>query len=71
MLIGYKYTSLQSWTSLRLPSFPITIKYCLKNKFYGYFSWIGFNCFKDTEPLRNTTELLTAKSQGIPSTQHN
>ena len=36
-------------------------------KHYGTFLWMGFNCFKATEPLRGGTLLFTTKLQSTLS----
>ena len=40
-----------------------------KNKFYGSFSYMGFNCFKARrEPLQGHSLLFTTKFPGVPGT---
>ena len=44
--------------------------YCVnffKEKLYGPFLWMGFNCLKATEPLRGGTLLFTIKLPSILS----
>ena len=44
--------------------------YCVnffKEKLYGPFLWMGFNCLKATEPLRGGTLLFTTKLPSILS----
>ena len=36
-----------------------------KNKLYGPFLWIGFNCLKATEPLRGDRLLFNVQFPGI------
>ena len=38
-----------------------------KEKLYGPFLWMGFNCLKATEPLRGGTLLFTIKLPSILS----
>ena len=45
--------------------------YCLphqKKTLYGPFLWLGFNCFKTTEPLQGGSLLFTTKFPEIPGT---
>ena len=37
-------------------------------KHYGPFFWMGFNCFKATEPLRGDSLLFNTNSREIPGT---
>ena len=39
-----------------------------KKQLYGPFSWIGLNCPKATEPLREGSLLFTTKFPEIPGT---
>ena len=39
-----------------------------KKKLYGPFSWIVFNCFKATEPLRGESLLFTIQSPRFSGT---
>ena len=50
--------------------FQLPLNTALKNKLYGDFSWIEFNFFKATEPVKRNSVLLTAKYPGIASTQY-
>ena len=40
----------------------------VEKKMHGSFLWIGFNCFKVTEPLPGASLLFTTKSPGLPRT---
>ena len=39
-----------------------------KKKLFGSLLWMGFNCFKATEPLRGGSLLFTTKFSEIPGT---
>ena len=39
-----------------------------KKKLYGPFLWLGFNCFKTTEPLQGGSLLFTTKFPEITGT---
>ena len=42
-----------------------TFEFALK-KLYGHSLWVGFNCLKGTEPLREGSLLFTTKLPKIP-----
>ena len=64
LLVQIHSSDLFFWVGFNVLLFTVLI-FFKKEKLYGPFLWMGFNCLKATEPLRGGTLLFTTKLPSI------